>query len=212
MKKFRGIQIALLLGLGLAATAVSTEEIGGLERVQALLSQTQTLTADVTQVLIADDGIVDETKSGTLSIKRPGKFRWDYREPYEELLVTDGKTLWMWDADVDSLIERTLDETLTHTPAALLSGGVDLKSLYDLENEYSADGLSVVELTPKAQDTDFKLVRLGFKAEQVNIIELQDSFDQVTRITLSNVIQNPKLKDELFVFEAPEGIEPIKDL
>ncbi len=212
MKKLRGIKISFLLAASLSTTAVSTEEISGLERVQALLSQTQTLTADVTQVLISDNGLVDETKSGTLSIKRPGKFRWDYQEPYEELLVTDGKTLWMWDADVDSLIERTLDETLTHTPASLLSGGSDLKSLYDLENEYMSDGLSVVELTPKAQDTDFKLVRLGFKSEQVSVIELQDSFDQVTRITLSNVIQNPKLKDELFVFEAPEGVEAIKDL
>ena len=180
-------------------------------RAQAFLSDTQTLTAEISQVLIAPGRGVEE-KSGILSIKRPGKFRWDYSEPYEELLVTDGKTLWMYETDLDSVTRRTLDDSLSNTPASLLSGSADLTTLYELVGEYTREGVYMVELKPKAKDTDFKLLRLGLIGDQIRLIELEDNFDQTTRIQLNKLERNSPLKDDLFDFQIPEGADVIDDL
>lgn len=193
-------------------SGLGAEESSVIERIQSFLSQTATLTADIDQSLISPDQTVLETKLGKLSIMRPGKFRWDYSEPYEEQLVTDGKTLWMYESDLDSVTKRTLDDSLSNTPAALLSGTTDLLSLYDVVGEYKVEGVELVELRPKSTDTDFSLVRLGMRGGLLSLIELEDNFKQTTRIVLTNLVENPDLDESLFDFVVPEGADVIDSL
>jgi len=126
-------------------------------------------------------------------------------------VIADGKRLWLYDPELEQVTVKTLDATLGSTPAMLLSGTGKLRDAYDVAREYEQDGLSWVELAPKAGEGDFARVRLAFSATELQRMELTDTLDQVTSIELSDVERNPTIADDLFTFTPPPGTDVVSD-
>ena len=181
-----------------------------LERVEAYLGSLKTLSAEFAQVVRNRDGDIVERASGTLSLSRPNRFRWDYREPYQQTIVADGSRLWLYDSDLEQVTVRTLESGLGSTPAMLLSGDGRVRDAFDgLVVERKGDW-TWSRLRPKQGGSDFEQVSLAFDARgELAGMELRDKLGQATLIEFGEVRRNRPLSDELFRFEPPPGADVI---
>ena len=149
------------------------------------------------------------TSSGTFLFARPGKFIWSYEKPYEQVLQADGDKLYVYDKDLNQVTVRTLGGALGASPAAILFGSNDLDKNFTLRDAGVKDGIDWLELTPKAKDTQFQRVGIGFRDGNLEAMELHDVFGNVTLLTFSNIQKNPPLKPNQFKFTVPKGADVI---
>lgn len=191
------------------AATVSFAEAAGRERLDAFFNDVRALRGGFTQTVLDPRMRVTEEAQGTFALQRPGKFRWDYKAPYHQLIVADGDKVWIYDIELEQVTVKRLDEAVGNTPAQLLSSGEGLEKSFDITEQGSADGLDWVELTPKQQDSSFARVRLGFDARDLRRMELVDNFGQTTRLRFSQLERNPKLVPSLFEFRPPPGVDVV---
>ena len=181
-------------------------------RVSSYLAGVRTLTASFVQVVRDSEGRITERATGTLSIARPDRFRWDYREPYQQVIVADGQRLWLYDADLQQVTVRGLEEGLGSTPAMLLSGAGRLADSFGSLAVEQDDDWTWCRLKPLATASDFKTVSLALgPRNELAAMELVDKLGQTTRIDFSGLERNRPLADELFRYEPPAGADVIGD-
>ena len=184
-------------------------EASGLDQLHAFLEGTKTAQGAFKQVVTNRDGRTTQTTSGTFAFSRPGKFRWTYDKPFDEVIVGDGENVWVYDHDLNQVIVRKLDAALGATPAALLAGDNALEENFTLVAGGSENGIEYVDATPKAPDSQFKRIRLGFVGDLPRTMVLTDAFGQTTTLTFSDVERNPRLDPGLFTFTPPKGADVI---
>jgi outer membrane lipoprotein carrier protein len=177
--------------------------------VEKYLNGLATWSADFTQTIDDGHGKVVRSAAGKLSLQKPGKFRWDYSQPSEQLILADGKQIWFYDKDLQQANVRDMDASLANTPAVLLSGGGSLSSQFDVTALPPSDGLEWYQLIPKHTDTDFQLVRIGFRNGELASMFLADKLNQVTQLTFTNPKRNAKFAPDLFSFVPPPGVDVI---
>jgi outer membrane lipoprotein carrier protein len=201
-----------LLALGAAAQAATPAE--GQRLAEQFLDGLTGLQAQFKQTLTDRTGQVMDESSGTLAIQRPNRFRWDYREPHEQVIVSDGTRIWVYDSDLEQVTVRKLDAALSSTPAMLLSGEGALTDNFAVNEVIERAGVLWVKMEPKRNDTDFKFVSLGFagaKSQQLRFMELADKLGQTTLLEFSHLERNPRLDAARFVFKVPAGADVIGD-
>lgn len=177
--------------------------------VESRLAGLATWSADFTQTIDDGHGKVLRSAAGKLYLQRPGKFRWDYSEPSEQLVLADGKQIWFYDKDLSQANVRDMDATLASTPASLLSGNGAVSSQFDIKALPPSGGLEWFQLVPKKSDTDFQLVRIGFEKGELASMFLADKLGQVTQLTFTHTSRNAKFADDLFTFTPPTGVDVI---
>jgi outer membrane lipoprotein carrier protein len=187
----------------------SSVAASGLDELHAFLEGTQTAQGAFRQVVMNRDGRTTQSTSGTFAFARPGKFRWSYDKPFDQLIVGDGDKVWVYDRDLNQVIVRKLDAALGATPAALLAGDNALEKNFTLVAGGEGDGLEYVNATPKAADSQFKRIRLGFADNLPRKMVLSDAFGQTTELTFSDVRSNPQLPAETFQFTPPKGADVV---
>ena len=165
--------------------------------------------ADFTQTIDDGHGKVMRSAAGKLYLQKPGKFRWDYVEPSEQLILADGKHIWFYDKDLQQANLRDMDATLASTPAVLLSGGASVATQFDVTALPPSEGIEWYQLIPKRADTDFQLVRIGFTKGELTSMFLADKLNQVTQLTFSHSQRNAKFAPDLFSFVPPKGVDVI---
>jgi outer membrane lipoprotein carrier protein len=146
---------------------------------------------------------------GTFALAKPASFRWAIQKPFEQLLVSDGKTLTQWDADLNQATIRNAEGLLDNTPAALLLGGAAVEKQFGLADAGNEEGLAWVQATPKGTDGQFKSIKLGFKAGAPAVLIAQDSFGGTSRIELKN-INTQAASATQFQFTPPKGADVVK--
>ncbi|MFP5465309.1 MAG: outer membrane lipoprotein chaperone LolA [Gammaproteobacteria bacterium] len=182
---------------------------GGVDRLKGFIAGAQTAEADFTQTVSDRNGRVTQQASGRMAFARPGKFRWDYSKPYEQVIVGDGVKLWLYDADLDQVTVKSLGDVVAGTPAALLAGDNAIEKYFVLKNAGEADGLEWLDATPKTKDTSFERIRMGFKGDLLMQMELFDTFGQRTTLKLSRMVRNPGIPSSRFSFTPPKGADII---
>ena len=167
--------------------------------------------ADFSQAVADKTGRVTQQASGRMAFARPGKFRWDYTAPYEQVIVGDGVKLWLYDADLEQVTVKSLGDVIAGTPAALLAGDNSIEKYFTLKNAGEAGGLEWLEATPKNKDTSFERIRMGFKGDVLVQMELDDFFGQRTTLKLSRFVRNPTIAPSRFTFTPPKGADVIDE-
>jgi outer membrane lipoprotein carrier protein len=201
-----------LLASGALSVAIAQSAKPAATKLDEFLNGMQTLQADFRQLLRDGQGRLIEESSGTLAIHRPDRFRWDYAKPHEQIIVADGKRLWLHDVDLEQVTVRPMDQSLVGTPAVLLSGREDLRASFKVGGNETKGTTSVVTLVPKRADTDFKRVRIKFVGKQLDSMELSDKLGQTTTLEFTNVKRNESVDDSRFAFSAPPGVDVIGDV
>jgi len=200
-----------LIATTLALSAGVTSAATGPEGLKRFFNEVQTYTARFDQVVLDETLNVVEESGGEMWIARPGKFRWDYTPPVQQEIVSNGKTVWLYDIDLEQVTIRDLSETVGRTPAILLAGQDDIGNNYDISDLGNQGSLAWVGLKPRYEDAHFSDVRIGFENGAIKIMELVDGLGQLTRITLSGAVENPQVGDSKFEFQPPSGVDVIKD-
>ncbi len=145
--------------------------------------------------------------TGTFVFARPGKFIWVYQKPYEQTLQADGETLYIYDKDLNQVTTKKLGNALGSSPAAILFGSNDLEKNFTLKEAGAKDGLEWLEATPKAKDTTFDHIGIGFRNGVPEAMELSDSFGQTSMLTFTNFEKNPPISADQFKFVMPKGAD-----
>jgi outer membrane lipoprotein carrier protein len=186
-------------------------QAGAVDQLHRFLQETRTLKAEFAQAVIAKNGRKPQQSSGILAISRPGKLRWEIQKPYPQLVVGDGEKIWIHDPELQQVTVRKAGQAIGGSPAALLSGSNELEKNFTLKEAGEAEGLAWVEAIPKATDSGFEKVRLGFAGNDLKVMELQDSFGQTTLIHFSKIERNPALPAATFKFVPPAGVDVVGD-
>ena len=182
-----------------------------IKKLQAFLKSSKSLTADFKQVLINEAGSPYQSSSGLFYLQRPGKFRWDYLKPFQQQIVSTSGKVWFYDADLEQVTVKTLDESVGSTPALLLSGEISLEDNFIMENQGAEGDLLWIRLLPKNKESSFKYIVIGLNKGVLGGMELSDNFGLLTRIYFSNVVLNPPIKPSVFEFKAPAGADVFSD-
>ena len=198
-----GFMFGLMLLLSNSALA------DGVSSLRDFFNNTTTMRAQFSQVVNDKQGRKVQEVEGTMQLQRPNKFRWDYKKPYEQQIVSDGKQVFLYDTELQQVTIRELSKTLGSSPAALLAGGEAVEKSFILKNATRKDGLAWVLALPKDKESGFDRVLLGFKADKLRKMELYDSFNHITHITFDEVERNPTLQDATFLFTPPEGVDVV---
>jgi len=189
----------------LVATAAHA---GGSDKLRNFINASKSGQANFTQVVHDKNGKKIQSASGTMQFVRPGKFRWVYQKPYEQIIVGDGKKFWLYDVDLNQVTVKKLDAALGSSPAALLSGNNEIERAFVLHDSGSKDGLDWLEATAKAPDTGFDKISMAFDAQgELVLMELHDAFGLKTELRFSNIQRNPQLSPSLFKFVPPKGAD-----
>jgi len=206
----------ILSGAAALLIGVSSAWADGLGDLETFLRQTQQGKTSFTQVVTAPkkagETVRSKTSSGTFEFLRPNRFRFDYLKPFEQAIVADGQTLWLYDADLNQVTARKQQEVLGNTPAALIAGSSDLRALqnvFTLSNAPDAAGQQWVLAVPKAQDGQLQAIRLGFRQGQLATLDVLDSFGQHSVLTFG-VLEPLAGKGERFQFKPPAGADVIR--
>lgn len=204
-----GLVVLIALALLAVGPCAAGAEARDIQRVQRYVERLSTLRADFRQEVLDSAGAVREQADGRLMLEKPGRFRWEYRHPSEQLLVSDGKTVWLYDADLEQVTVRSLGDSLATTPAMLLSGQGRVDQSFVASDGGQAGGLDWVELVPKLEDTDFRSIHLGFRGEELVHMNLVDRLGQTTSIDFLNIERNPRLPADIFTYVPPPGVDVI---
>ena len=194
--------VSLLLLASTAAHAAATD------RLKTFVAASHSAQANFTQELKDKSGKRLQSASGTMQFERPGKFRWEYRKPYEQLIVGDGKKFWLYDIDLNQVTVKKLDAALGSSPAALLSGNNEIEHGFALKDIAEREGLEWLQAIPKSSDTNFAKILMGFNAvSELVVMELHDTFGHRTVLRFSELKNNPPLPPQLFKFTPPKGAD-----
>lgn len=196
-------KILILLAAAMVLPAGAGEAGKGEALLQSFIGEVDTMTARFEQSLVDADGAVVEESSGNLHIQRPGRFRWSYEEPYEQLLVADGLNVWSYDADLEQVTVKPQAEVLASTPAVLLGGGGNVLDDFRLTDTFEDRGTTWLRLRPLRPDGSFESVDLGFTEGRLSRMIFLDALGQSTLIALHDVELNTALDPGLFSFAPP---------
>lgn len=177
-------------------------------RLERLLESTGTLRAIFEQEVHDASGRLLERAAGRMEISRPGRFRWAYEQPYEQLLITDGELVWMYDADLEQVSISRVEQSIAGSPAMLLGGG-RLTDGFRVVEAWQREGLEWLAMEPLQEDSDFRRIVLAHDGEVVRRMELTDALAQVTAVVFGDVERDVILGDERFSFVAPDGVDVI---
>jgi outer membrane lipoprotein carrier protein len=199
--------IALLVSLLLPGFALADS----LAALKAFIRDVHTAKGTFSQQVMDKEGTVKQQASGTLAFSRPGKFRWVYTKPYEQLIVGDGSKLWLYDKDLDQVTIRKLGDTLGSSPAALLAGSNEIEKYFSLKDLGRQDGIEWLEARPRDRESTFDSVKMGFADNLLTTMELKDNFGQTTVLKFSKLERNPSLNPSEFKFTPPKGVDVLSD-
>lgn len=215
--------IRCVFAVFLVLTAGSAAAAGAVEKLRHFVASARSAEGEFQQTVIGESGRQPQRTTGKFAFSRPGKFRWEYEQPYPQLLVGDGKRLWSWDRDLNQVTVRPLGNALGATPAAILFGQGNIERDFDLA-ESAASGadeeslkLAWVDARPRQAAVEagggagFQLIRFGFDGERLQRMVLRDNFGQTTVVAFSRLRLNPKLDPDFFNFTPPTGADILGD-
>jgi outer membrane lipoprotein carrier protein len=197
--------IAAIVALALLPALATA---GGLEQLKAFVDGSRSGRSTFQQVVTGKDRH-DRTSTGTFYFQRPGRFRWSYEKPVEQVIVGDGTKLWIYDRDLNQVIVRGQAAALGGSPAALLAGDNALERNFTLTDAGIADGLAMIEARPKSPDAGITRVRIGFRDNLPRRMELVDAFGNSTLLSFDRFERNPSLDPALFAFVPPPGADVV---
>jgi len=183
----------------------------GRQRLDNFFNNLHNMRADFKQEVRDELLTVIQESSGTMIVKRPNRFRWNYSEPYVQFIIGDGNDVWLYDVDLEQITVQSMDTALGDSPALLLSGNEPLEKNFSIRDLGTIKNVEWVELVPYRKDGSFERMRLAFDARSVlNEMEFVDRLGQVTRIQFIDLRRNSDIDEKLFEFTPPEGVDVIR--
>ncbi len=181
------------------------------DHLKRFLGEVKAYSADFDQVVLDENLRQIDEAGGTLTILRPGRFRWDYYPPAEQQIIGDGEKVWIYDLELRQVIVRDQLASLGQTPAILLAGENANLSQYKLEDRGRQGAVQWVKIIPRTDSSGFDDIQVGFIDSALSVMVLVDGLGQTTRINFKNGTENPSLPAEQFMFTPPDDVDVIDE-
>ena len=204
--------VAALAFLALAGLTRAAPAAGAVEQMREFAQSTRSARGEFAQRTMKASGQAAESTTGVFAFAKPGRFRWEVRKPFEQLMVADGEQVWFYDKDLNQVTTRPLGDALGATPAAILFGSGALDENFELADAGERDGLAWAEARPRQTESGFESLRIGLADGQLRRMEMRDHFGQTTVIRFTRLRANPALAEDRFRFEPPAGADVIDEL
>lgn len=204
---FQKLTVCLFLLLGSLPLKAET----GTELLERFLKKTTTMQAGFKQQLHDNHGFLLQESAGQFSLQRPGKFLWDYVQPYEQKIISNGIKIWIYDSELEQVSIKKYDQVLTGAPVLLLDKQQSLYEDFTVSDLGKKAGLFWVSLKPKTAENDFKQIKIAMAGENLDTMKLIDNFDQTTTLVFTNLKTNLRLAKGLFEFVPPSGTDIVGD-
>lgn len=175
----------------------------------ARIDRLQNLQAHFVQTTRDTRGVSLQELQGTLTVAKPGKMHWQTQPPYEQLVVSDGDNIWVYDKDLEQVTIRKMEQRIVETPALLLSGNSqEIRKNFHVEMKSQAGKVRFI-LTPNDKSQLFERIELQYLDTQLQSMRIIDAAGQTTDILFDGVKSNQKIAANLFTFVTPEGVDVI---
>src|SRR6266481_6346176 len=184
-----------------------TAQAAAIDRFKTFARSTQSARANFEQKVYDRGGKLVQESKGSFVFLRPGRFRWVYEKPVDQLIVGDGERVWIYDRELKQATVRKLSKALGSTPAALLAGASDVESAFELSDAGERDGLEWLEAKPRDREAGFERIRMGLGSGGIEAMELSDNFGQTTLLRFFNLLRNPQVDPAQFRFVPPKGVD-----
>jgi outer membrane lipoprotein carrier protein len=201
--------LRFLVALALTAL-VNVAHASAVDQMRSFLSDTKTARGEFSQKVSAGSK-PPVASSGTFEFERPGRFRWTYDKPYEQIIVSDGQKLFVYDRDLNQVTVKKIGAALPASPASILFGTNEFERDFEVRDDGERDGMSWIVARPRARDTQFDAIRIGFRNGVPGAMQIADSFGQTTVLAFKRFERNPKLAAGLFQFVPPKGADVLED-
>ena len=201
-------QAAVLL---LALAVMAPAQASAVAALREFLAQTKSARGEFTQQVTRGSAQAAPPSSGTFFFERPGRFRWIYAKPYEQVLVADGERLYLYDRDLNQVTVKKMSAALPASPASILFGGNEFERDFVIAEAGTRDGIAWLTATPRAREAQFERIEIGFRDGAPAVMVLADSFGQVSRLVFSRFERNPRLEAQLFRFVPPAGADVLEE-
>jgi outer membrane lipoprotein carrier protein len=175
-----------------------------------ILDDTHSLRGSFNQTVTDRNGRKLQTSTGTLSFVRPGMFRWEYEKPYPQTVVGDGKKVWFYDPDLEQVTVQRMSRAIGASPAALLAGSNDIDRHFKVSEAGHSNGLDWLEAVPRQGEGTFEKVRIGFRGQLIEVMELKDNLGQTSVLRFSRLSRNLAVPAEHFQFTPPKGAQVVE--
>jgi len=181
----------------------------GRQLIDDFVNNVQTMSGRFEQQLVDADDIVIDQSSGTVEIQKPGRFRWTYLEPYEQILVADGLNVWSYDVDLEQVTVKAQAEVLANTPALLLGGSQNVLDDFEYIGSFQERGTVWVRLRPETTDNGFTKIELGFDEGKLSRMIFSDNLGQTTLIAFFDLALNESIEAHRFIFSPPDDVDVV---
>lgn len=197
----------LLLSAGVMQTAWAE---GGRQKLNEFFTTVNTMQSGFIQEVFDDKGELKQKSRGVVFLQRPGRFRWQYAEPDQHVIVADGKNVWVHDVELDQVTVRPTTRALSAAPVGMLLSKQPVETQFQVQ-EMQAEGsrLEWFHLIPHKKDSDFTSMDLGISAQGIQEMVLEDKFGQQTYIHFQGMKLNTQVDANRFKFTPPANADVI---
>jgi outer membrane lipoprotein carrier protein len=203
MKSFFTRTVLMIGALSVSSVLFAAEDNAAQQLVKAL-GNFSALAADFDQRVVDEKGAELQKSSGYMLAAKPDRMIWQIKKPFQYLVITDGKTLWRYDADLEQATRQPYDGELRQTPALVFSADVEkLQERYDIRLQNSDSSGSRFELVPRSGEKLFRSFTLAIRDQQINQLVMTDNIGQTTTVNFSALQKNPPIKADQFQFTPP---------
>ena len=169
----------------------------------------ETLHALFEQQVISSDGTVEDGSSGQVWLRRPQLFRWEYGGEFPEVVVADGKNIWIYDEALEQVTVKDQSQTAVNSPLTLLTDLGKLDEQFEVREVGDVDGLQLLELRSRNTESEFERILLGLRNDSLQMMVMEDAFGLRTEVLFQQVRRNPEIDSGLFTFQPPESADVI---
>jgi len=199
----------VFLILAAVQASLAQQDSVGQQLIDDFVNNVQTMSGRFEQQLVDADDIVIDQSSGTVEIQKPGRFRWTYLEPYEQILVADGLNVWSYDVDLEQVTVKAQAEVLANTPALLLGGSQNVLDDFEYIGSFQERGTVWVRLRPETTDNGFTKIELGFDEGKLSRMIFSDNLGQTTLIAFFDLAINESIEAHRFIFSPPDDVDVV---
>ncbi|MCG8428223.1 MAG: outer membrane lipoprotein chaperone LolA [Chromatiales bacterium] len=197
------LRFATALLFGFLLTGPVQASTGGIEQMNRFIEGVERFQANFEQSVFNESTNEMYVSEGVFYLQRPNRFRWDYQIPEEQLIVADGRQVWLYDPELEQVSVQSQKKALRGTPAMLLISGEPITDHFTVVDLGERGALSWVELTPHDEEGQFSRILLAFADNQLQRIEMADQFGQITRFRFFAIDTQPVFNSGLFTFTPP---------
>jgi outer membrane lipoprotein carrier protein len=193
----------------LLALAAHAQPGAGRSQLDQFSAGLESLYAGFEQRVIASDGSVQDTSNGQVWLKRPRLFRWEYGGDFPELVVADGRTIWIYDETLEQVTIKDQSEAAVNSPLTILTEPTQLDAQFEVREMGQDESMALLELRAKDIEVEFERILLGLSGDRLLLMVMEDAFGLRTELRFHDIARNPAVEPELFTFEPPESADVI---